>query len=295
MADVEVVELLASGKAFVDLSSWRKVAVSSRDPIPWLNGLISADIDDLAPGRARHGLLLSEAGGVRAELTVAVPGGNLLLIQDPAQPHPIDELLAPHARGFDVDLEDRTGDLALFAFPGRGREPEAPGSAYSTPSCLGTGGVDVLSLAEDHDRLLGQFGKRNTPAGPEDVEAWRISAGIPRVGWDTLEGDLPRECGLEWAVSSDKGPYPGREAVSNEAGAGQPRSVLVPLETDIPVSRGEAVEANGAPAGEITSVALLGGRCLVLARIRWERLEGPFQTPWGVKLRARSPDSSGSP
>ncbi len=294
MADAELVELLASGKAFVDLSSWRKVAVSSRDPISWLNSLVSADIDDLGPGRARHALLLSETGGVRAELTVAVPGGNLLLIQDPAQPHPIDELLEPHTQGSDVELEDRTSELALFSFPGRIREPEVPGSAYSTPSCLGTGGVDIISLAEDHDRLLDQFSKRNALVEGADVEAWRIAVGIPRVGIDTLADDLPRECGLDWAVSYHKNPYPGREAVSNEAGAGHPRTIIVPLETDSPTSRGDTVEVDGSKAGEITSVALLGGRCLVLARIRWESLEGSFRTPQGVELRSRSPGNSDS-
>jgi glycine cleavage system aminomethyltransferase T len=293
MADAELMQLLASGKAFVDLSSWRKVGVSSRDPISWLNGLLSANVDDLAPGRARHALLLSEGGGVRAEITVTVPGGSVVLIQDPAQPHPIDELLAPHTEGSDVELDDRTEELALFAFPGRSREPEAPGSAYSTPSCLGTGGVDVLSLAEDHDRLLGQFGKQNRLAEGEDVEAWRIAAGIPRVGIDTLADDLPRECGLEWAVSYGKGPYPGREAVNDETGAGRPRTVLVPLETDGPVSPGDTVEANGSQTGRITSVASLGGRCLVLARIAWERLEGPFHTSGGIELRPRSPGGPG--
>jgi hypothetical protein len=77
--------------------------------------------------------------------------------------------LAAAAAEAGIELADRSAALALFAFPERATPPDAAGTAMSAPSCLGTG-VDLLSLAEDHDRLLRSFQRRFTqlenPAGP---------------------------------------------------------------------------------------------------------------------------------
>src|SRR5438094_8874339 len=133
---------LASGRAFADLSSWRKVAVSGPDARKWLNDLVSADISHLAPGRARRSLLLSPTGRIRAEFPVAARGDVFLLIQDPAQPAPMDALLSRYILSSDVELEDRTEHLALYAFPGLSAAPDMPGGTTSAPSCLGAG-VDL--------------------------------------------------------------------------------------------------------------------------------------------------------
>src|SRR2546426_4417793 len=85
---------LGSGQAFADLSFWRKVAVSGSDALAWLNSLVSADLSDLAPGRARQSLLPSPTGRIRAVFTVVQFGQTVLLLQDPQQPKPVDKLLA---------------------------------------------------------------------------------------------------------------------------------------------------------------------------------------------------------
>src|SRR2546428_2048886 len=111
-------ELLGSGGAFADLSTWRKVAISGAGALGWLNDLVTADISNLLPGRASHALLLSPTGGVRASFTVTMPGGSLLLLQDPTQRAPIDELLEPYVLSLDLSIDNRTDALALFSFPG---------------------------------------------------------------------------------------------------------------------------------------------------------------------------------
>ncbi len=283
MPGAAIVEALARGTGFVDLSSWRKIAVSGGGALEWLNDLVSADVADLGPGRARRSLLLSPTGGIRAEFTVAVPGGTFVILQDPRQPDPIDVSLAPYILSSDVAFQDRTSALALFAFPSRSSAPELPGTVSSTPSCTGRG-VDVLALAEDHDRLLAAYSKTFALAGADELESWRASAGIPRLGVDALEGDLPQEAGLADAVSFDKGCYLGQEAVAKMKNLGHPRRVVVRLAADEPVASGEMVEAAGEQAGEITSVAAVTGRWWLLARVRWERRDGPFQTTGGVAL-----------
>src|ERR1041385_5056937 len=94
MEEQDGAELLAEGKAFVDLSYWRKIAVTGSDALTWLNDLVSNDVLDLAPGRAKRALLLSPTGRIRAMFTVAVPAETILLIQDPFQPSPVDDMLS---------------------------------------------------------------------------------------------------------------------------------------------------------------------------------------------------------
>ncbi len=284
------VELLASGKAFVDVSSRRAVTVSGTQVVDWLNDLVSARVDDLAPSRARRSLLLSPTGSVLAEFTVTVIGGTLVLIQDPRQPDSVADLLAPYVLSADVQLEDRTGEHAIFAFPGRTAAPDSPGTAWSTPSCIGAdGGVDVVSLAEDHDRLAVSLGKGYVHASEDDAEAWRIFAKIAAVGVDTADGDLPAECLLDDAVSFDKGCFLGQEAVARARNLGHPRRWLVPIEAIGEMAPGESVLAGDAEVGVVTSAAWIDGRTLALARIRWEQRDEPLHTTSGVELRRRMP------
>jgi tRNA-modifying protein YgfZ len=299
--------LLASGKAFADLSHWRKVGVSGADAFGWLNDLVSADVSGLEPDRAIRSLLLSPTGRIRAEFTVTLPGG-LVLVQDPSQPRSIQDLLEPYVLSSDVELRDRTADFALFAFPGRDAAPQMPGTAGSAPSVLGVG-ADLFAPGEDHDGLRRSLQTTFVLAGGEDVEAWRVRSGLARFGVDALEEDLPQEAGFEGAVSFGKGCYLGQEAVAKVRNLGHPRRLVLRLRAGGPVSPGDPVlvadrveadpvadpaggvpptgdpaggePAGGEPVGQVTSVA----DGVLLARIRWDARQGPFRTPEGVELR----------
>jgi len=157
----------APDRLFVDLSHWRKIAVSGPGVLVWLGALVTADLSDVAPGRAVHAQLTPAAGDPDIRFTVAAPGGSLLLLQDP-EGAAVDAALSPHAAPADIVVQDRTAELALFAFPGRSRPPDAAGTAFSVPSCLGTG-VDVLAMADDHDRLLSSLQRRFTAMSAVDA------------------------------------------------------------------------------------------------------------------------------
>jgi len=287
MANGKNADLIAAGKAFADLSSWRKIAVSGTDAPQWLDDLVTADLSDLAPGGARRALLLTPTGGIRASFTVTVNGGDLLLLQDPAQRASIERLLDPYVLSSEVKMEDRTTGMAMFSFPGRAEAPDAPGTVQSAPSCLGAG-VDLLAAAEDHDPLLHALSRTYTHAGEEDVEGWRIATGIPRFGIDALEGDLPQESGLSDAVSRVKGCFPGQEAVAKVDSLGHPRRLVLALEAEGPASPGDAVMLNGSEVGRITSAAGLGLRTYVMARLRWEARDAHLRTGAGTDLRRRT-------
>jgi len=280
--DDEGPDALRGGRAFADLSDWRKIGVSGPEAVSWLNDLVSADVAGIRPGRARRALLLSPTGGVRAEFTVAVPDGSALLLQDPLQPRSILDLLSPYLLSSDVELRDRTAELFLFAFPGRSAAPDVPGAVPSAPSCLGSG-ADLLGPSGQRDRLRAELARTLVPVGPGDLEAWRVEAGIPRVGIDVAEEDLPQEGRLVDAVSFDKGCYLGQEAVAKVRNLGHPRRLLVRVEADSPVRGGDDVYADGSVVGRITSAG--GDGRVALAKVRWDARKGPFRTGSGSPVR----------
>ncbi|MFN2490877.1 MAG: hypothetical protein ABR529_14320 [Actinomycetota bacterium] len=190
MGNTNITDLLSSGTAFADLSRWRKIAVSGVDALTWLDDLLPGDIAELAPGQARHSVLQSATGADLARFTVAVAAAQVLLVQDPAQGRSLSGLLAPRVGSADVVLDDRTEDLALFAFPGRAVAPNAPGAAFCAPSCLGAG-VDVFALMEERSYLASLFGHAFTPAGEDDVRAWRATEGRRSPAADAGGADRP--------------------------------------------------------------------------------------------------------
>jgi folate-binding protein YgfZ len=279
---------LEDGRAFVDLAGRRVVEVTGADGPAWLNDLVSSDVGSLEPGRTRRSLLLGRTGGVLAEFTVARSRDAWYLLQDRAQPDAIDRLLAPYQLSSDVDLHDRSGRLAILAFPGR-RDAPIDGFASWSPSCLGEG-IDVVGGAEDRDRLrrdalAGGF----TLASTGEVETWRVAHGIARLGVDSREGDLPQECGLEDAVSFDKGCFVGQEAVAKTRHLGHPRRLLLRLVAERPVETGEPIRTvDGRDSGTVTSVAEVDGHHPLLARVAWRDRDESLQTGSGVVLRPRS-------
>ena len=280
--EFDPVALLASGEGFADLSFWRKIALSGSEAGGWLQDLISADIEDLLPGQARRSLLLSPTGRVRADFSVALTEQGWLLLQDPTQPRPIDQLLAPYVLSADVALEDRTEDVALFAFPGR--RVYAPAHGSSTPSCLGPGGLDLIPSMAHRETLMAALEDLFVRVGNDAVEEWRIRAGIPLFGVDATEDDLPQEAGFDEAVAFDKGCYLGQEAVAKVRNLGHPRRLVLHLEADGAVSPGDQVQSDGNEVGIVTSAVAHRDGSTLLARVKWDARDLPLRTSSGSAL-----------
>jgi folate-binding protein YgfZ len=276
-------EALLTGRAFVDLSSWRKISVSGTDAFAWLNDLVSADLTGLGTGQSRRSLLLSPTGQVRAEFTVLGLEGGLLLLQDPTQPHPIDGLLDRYVLSSDVALEDRTQEVALFALPSRSAPPDLATADFSAPSCLGEG-IDAVVPMDRHADVAAALAQTLLRAEMEDVEAWRIFRGVPRFGVDVTEEALPQEGALEEAVSFNKGCYVGQEAVAKVRNLGHPRRLLLQVEAASEISPGEPVCVDDTEVGRVTSAARTPGGTRAFAKVRWTSKEGPFRTARGEPL-----------
>jgi tRNA-modifying protein YgfZ len=284
----EVRSLARLAETYGDCSDWRKIAVSGRDALAWLNDIVSADLSTLDVNEGRRSLLLGPTGKVRASFqAVRLGDGSALLIQDPAEPHPVDGLLAPYVLSAEVEIDDRTKDLTLFAWP-EARGPMAvPMGTWIKGSSLGEGGFDLLVAVDERSTAIAALPDPIRAATATELEAYRVERGIPRVGVDVGDDDLPFEAGLGHAVAFDKGCYLGQEAVARVRNLGHPRRVLISLQSDAGITAGDPVFAHGEQAGRVTSAVPVNGVTVALASVRWAHRDGPLRTREGAELTAR--------
>ena len=257
------------GRAFADLSDHRKVRVGGTDAVGWLHDLLTGDVAGLTPGAGGRSLLLTPTGRVRADVHVARRDDDLLLLQAPDQPDHVGLLLATYVLSADVELEDATGSLALFAIPGGGAD--LVGTPGTRPSILGDG-IDVAVPAGKpawrFEESLLRAGL--VEVGPAALERWRIVAGRPRMGVDFTQDSLPAEAGLEDAIDWTKGCFLGQESAAKVRNLGHPPWLLVTCTFPGDAAPGDAVLADGAEVGHLTSVAVDDPRSSAIARVRWE-------------------------
>jgi folate-binding protein YgfZ len=91
-------------------------------------------------------------------------------------------------------------------------------------------------------------------ASEEDVERWRIEAGIPKWGAELDERILPAEAGLEEThISFTKGCYPGQEPIARQHYRGKVNRRLRVLDVDGSVQPDDELMLDGKNVGRITS------------------------------------------
>ncbi|MGH2685223.1 MAG: YgfZ/GcvT domain-containing protein [Actinomycetota bacterium] len=285
-ADLAVAAALDDGRAFADLSAWRKIHVHGADAAGWLNDLLTADLSGLGPGRSQRTLLLTANGRIRADVHATPEGDGFLLLQAPDQPEPIDRLLDRYILSSDVALDDRTVEMALLAFPGR-EPPETTEGLPLRPSVLGDG-TDLLVEAGRAEEVRAAARDRGLiEADPDSLEAWRIRAGIPRFPADLSTDSLPHEFHLGDAIAFDKGCYLGQEAVAKVRNLGHPPFVVAAGEVAAASAPGDEVVAATEAAGVVTSAAARDGSTAVIVRVRWAVRDASLALRDGSPIRIR--------
>jgi folate-binding protein YgfZ len=271
---------IREGRAYADLSHWRKVLVRGADARGWLNDLLTADIANLSRGSSRTALLLSPTGRIRAVVSVGSIETGLLLIQDPRQPSAIDGLLAPYVLSSDVEMTDVTESIGVLGFPDA-EPPDVAGAESLRPSSLGPGADLVL-----RDRAAAPSLEGPVQVGLESVDEWRIHRGIPRFPTDLTPDSLPHEADLDAAIDYEKGCYLGQEAVARVRNLGHPPWVVLSMRADGKVVVGEVVVGDDKDVGRVTSAAAVDGGSVLIARVRWSARDLNLVTASGTPLQS---------
>jgi folate-binding protein YgfZ len=252
------------------------VKIAGDDARAFLNNLITSDIDDLAPGRARFGALLTPQGKIVADFLVteapAGHGGGLLIDCPRELAKPLATKLGFYKLRAKVTVENLSDGLGVLAV-WDGEPAMKPDLTFADPrnAALGYRILVPADLAEKTAAVLGAD-LVDEPA----YEANRIACGVPRGGIDFAYGDaFPHETNMDRmaGVDFDKGCYIGQEVVSRMQHRGTARTRIVPVTLDgtTPVA-GTEIRAADKPVGTMGSSAGHSG----LALLRIDRATDAF-------------------
>jgi folate-binding protein YgfZ len=301
----ELAEMI-SGCAIYDLGWRAKIALTGKDCARWLNGMVTNNIRDLAPGRGVYAFVLTPQGRILGDLYVYNRGESFLLDTDQSQAPKLVEIFRRYIIMDKVELSQVSDQLTAIGITGpksrevlrlAGIEVAHLGALQLTE--LAWQGINLTFVrGEDEqrdayeiwlapetvDRLWAALmGAGATPAGSEVLEQYRIAAGIPAYGQDIRERDLPQETGQTRALNFTKGCYIGQEIVERIRSRGNVHRALTGFSLDgsLPAP-GTKLELDGKEVGEITSATVLplanGERRLALGYIRKEVAGKVLQT-----------------
>ena len=268
------------------------IKVSGETARSFLNGLLTSDIGQVAPGTARYAALLTPQGKIIADFIVAEAssedGGGFFLDCPRALVRTLLERLNLYKLRAKIAIEDFSEGLGVLAvWDGTGTTEN--GLAYPDPRlpALGLRVILPAHLAGDVAKELGA-----TLTDEPAYEAHRVALGVPRGGLDFIYNDaFPHDADMDQlgGVDFKKGCYVGQEVVSRVEHRGSARTRVVPVRYDqhapdagVPVMLGEkSVGMMGSSAG---------GKGLALLRLdRIENADAPL-TAGGIPIRLARAD-----
>jgi aminomethyltransferase len=261
-----------------DLSHLGKLDVVGESALDALQGLLTNDLRNVEPGRAQYHHLLNEQGGVEEDLFVYRPAPERWFLVPNATNK--DKMVAAvrDAGAEVVDHDDwcflgvqgpRSGAVAstlwrtAVELPFRGCRTvdwNATEVILARTGYTGERGYELFADAS----IAAELWEALTDAGqPFDIEpcglgardVLRLEMGYPLYGQDLGPERTTLEAGLGWAVSFDKGPFVGREALVKQREQGLPsllRGMVTRDRRHIPRAH-QPVRADGREVGEVTS------------------------------------------
>ena len=236
---------LEAGTAWADLSHLNIVAVSGADRLQWLHDLTTQFVSDLQPGVWMPSLILDAQGHVEFQFNLVDDGTTTFLVLDPGYVEKLVEYLTKMKFMLRVDVRDASSEFVVLRAPG---EADAIGGPFA------------LVPRDEVEQMKETFGGVATQVGTWALDAERVAAHRPRIGFETDHKSIPNELGvLNTSVHMKKGCYRGQETVAKIYNLGNPPRRLVMLHLDgsdvgFPAA-GTKVENDGVVVGFIGTVA----------------------------------------
>jgi len=239
------------------------VSVSGADATGFLQGLLTNDVERLAPSEARYAALLTPQGKILFDMIAVRAHGrepSYLIDCALAQAGDLAKRLGFYKLRAKIAIADESANRAVAAFWG----DEPPGI------------TEGLVYADPRDPRLGSraIAAREVAAaiGSEhagEYEALRIAVGAPKGGLDFAYGDaFPHDANFDLlhGVDFDKGCYVGQEVVSRmqHRGTARKRVARVKLAGPAPAA-GTPVLDRELPIGALGSSS--GREALALLRL----------------------------
>jgi folate-binding protein YgfZ len=270
-------------QAGVHALDWQgKLILTGDDRVRWLNGMVTNNVRDLAPGFGNYSFVLNPQGRIQGDLNAYNRGDHILITTDRAQLPKLKELFDKYIIMDDVEVTDVSDKLLSLAVSGPTAHeilaragfqlpPLAPGQIFDTESqhvgvSIVRGMLDRIqtyeiwispeNAARFWDSMISATA---TPVGAEALEWFRIVNGVPQYSIDIGERDLPQETAQDHALHFVKGCYIGQEIVERIRSRGNVHRTFTGFELSgepLP-ARGTKIQRDGKDVGEITSAAAI--------------------------------------
>jgi len=265
-----------------DIDHMGQVVISGPDALPFLQQVMTADVGAFAEWSANYALMCYDDGGVVDDTFIYRLPDRYFIAINAANNAKDTRWLKYHRAGFDVSVDNVSEETYMLALQGPKAEAilqplcaaDLSGMAYhtgietvvaGTPTLLGrTGytGEDGFELYFPRDRAEAVWDaimESGTPQGMLPVglaarDSLRFEPCLPLYGQEISAMVDPIEAGLGWAVSLDKGPFLGREALLKTRLEGAPnRLVGLRMTAGGVPRRGYEVVAGSLTVGEVTT------------------------------------------
>ena len=109
---------LLQGCALLDMSWQAKLVLAGEDRVRWLNGMVTNNVRDLAPGHGVYSFVLSAQGRIQGDLVAYNRGDYLLVTTDREQAPTIAEIFDRYIIMDDVEVADISDKLAAIGVAG---------------------------------------------------------------------------------------------------------------------------------------------------------------------------------
>jgi folate-binding protein YgfZ len=252
--------------SFVSLDDRGILAVSGPDRRPFLQGLVSNDVDKVGPTAARYAAFLTAQGKYLYDFMMAEAGESIWLDTEAARLGDLKRRLSIYRLRTKASLDEQSGlcvaavfgaealaALGLPSEPGAAR-PFGSGVVFVDPRLAALGARAILP-PDGARALLGNAGISET--GFDSYDRLRLSLGIPDGSRDlVLEKSILLEAGFDElnGVDWQKGCYIGQELTARTKYRGLVKRRLMPVEIEGPTPPpGTIVTMDGREVGEMRS------------------------------------------
>lgn len=226
------------------------VSSSGPEAASFLQGQLSQDVEALSAGESAWSWVLSPQGKIDALVRVTrLSGDHWVIDTDRGWGEPLVQRLNRFKLRTKVEFAAVPWKVLGLRGPGStGRSVE--GAVVTVTPWPGIEGVDAIG-----PDLVPPEGWQLIEGS--DYESVRILSGMPKMGAELDDRTIPAETGIvPLTVSFTKGCYTGQELVArvDSRGSNVPRRLRL-MRLSGPLPAGVELQAEGAPAGTVTSVA----------------------------------------